>query len=141
MIEYLKLTFVSTQCYYTLYKYQMTDQTCENECNSLIDANKIDLENSTKLKTEDNKSTQYEKFTKRGWGKVEERYDELTMNVLEVLSNLGANVNSKKNVSSNIGCCGNEVYVAIRDKLVKLDIVRKKTIKLKTKKRWKRKEK
>lgn len=90
-----------------------------------------------------NMKTSFDKFARSEWNKIERKYDSPIINtVLDVIYDLGYDY-SEKNIytKSDLITSGDEVYVELRKKLVKEDILPIKKIELKTSKKKGKKNK
>lgn len=85
----------------------------------------VDTNDINKLSGTSNDHTKFEKFGQGSWKKIEEMYNENTLNILSVVSSLGDDISDTTNTTNKIQTIGDENYLKIRPDLVKAGIVDK----------------
>ena len=86
----------------------------------------FDTQNNISLTIEGSQSTQFKKFGKTEWGKIEKMYDDpITNSILEAMRKLGNEKLSLSELKSNLKTCGDEIYLEIRPLLIEHGIIDK----------------
>ena len=80
--------------------------------------------NSDKLLNDNDQRTNFKKFTRNEWNKIETGFDNpITLTVLEIMNKLGSD-NESVNLSRNtINCCGDEIYLMVRPYFVEIGLI------------------
>ena len=66
---------------------------------------------------------QFKKYGRKEWLLVEKKLDDTTLEVIQVLKDLGSGIDNKKDQTQDIKTCGDEVYEGLRPKIEKLGLV------------------